>query len=204
MLAPVTPHVAEEFWYRLNEKGFLASYILPDITVFDDDWYILAQEEYLRSVIDSARNIKGLAQRHSDEKITALTIQTSPEWKKNLAKEAINLEKDDFSFKKEGINYLKSLHIFTKDELRAELFQTWNSLTMGSKKRRGRVFTWSDNEKKLINSELNESEFLESNKIFLMKELNLQSISIYTAGEGEDVAGKAKVAFPLDPGLSFT
>ena len=94
--------------------------------------------------------------------------------------------------------------IFAKDELRAELFQTWNNLTMGSKKKRGRVFTWSDNDKKLIISSLNESEFLRSNEEFLLKELDLKSIFIYAVGEGEDVAGKAKVAFPLDPGISFT
>jgi hypothetical protein len=164
----------------------------------------LAQEEYLRGVIDSARNVKGLAQRHSDQKITTLTIQTSPEWKKTLAKEVIKLEKEDFNFKKEGINYLKTLSIFAKDELSAELFQTWNNLTMGSKKKRGRVFTWSDNEKKLIISSLNESEFLRSNEEFLLKELDLQSIFIYAVGEGEDVAGKAKVSSPLDPGISFT
>ena len=204
MLSPVTPHVAEEFWHRLNEDGFLSSYIMPEITEHDTDSYILAQEEYLRGVIDSARNVKGLAQRHSDQKITTLTLQTSPEWKKTLAKEVIKLEKEDFNFKKEGINYLKTLSIFAKDELSAELFQTWNNLTMGSKKKRGRVFTWSDNDKKLIISSLNESEFLRSNEEFLLKELDLQSIFIYAVGEGEDVAGKAKVAFPLDPGISFT
>ena len=203
MISPVTPHVAEEFWYRLNEDGLLASYILPEITEYEDDSYILAQEEYLRGVIDSARNVKGLAQRHSNQKITTLTIQTSPEWKKNLAKEAIKLQKENFSFKTEGINYLKSLSIFAKDELRAEIFQTWNNLTMGSKKKRGRVFTWSDNDKKLIESSLNESEFLRSNQEFLLEELDLKSIFIYAVGEGEDVAGKAKVAFPLDPGMSF-
>jgi len=203
MLSPVTPHVAEEFWHRLNEDGLLASYVLPEITEHEDDSYILAQEEYLRGVIDSARNVKGLAQRHSNQKITTLTIQTSPEWKRNLAKEVIKLQKENFNFKKEGTNYLKSLSIFGKDEFRAEIFQTWNSLTIGSKKKRGRVFTWSNNDKKLIESSLNESEFLKSNQEFLLKELDLKSISIYSVGEGEDVAGKAKVAFPLDPGMSF-
>ena len=76
-------------------------------------------------------------------------------------------------------------------------------MTIGSKKKRGRVFTWSNNDKKLIESSLNESEFLKSNQEFLLKELDLKSISIYSVGEGEDVAGKAKVAFPLDPGMSF-
>ena len=204
MLAPVTPHVAEEFWHRLNEEGFLASYVMPEITEYDDDSHILAHEEYLRSVIDSARNVKGLAQRHTNSEITTLTIQTTPEWKQALAKEAIKLEKEDFNFKTDGINYLKSLPIFENEELRAEVFQTWNNLTTGSKKKRGKVFTWSQNDKELINSTLKESTFLLSNKEFLLQELDLQNIFIYTVGDGEDVAGKAKVAFPLEPGISFT
>jgi hypothetical protein len=177
---------------------------MPEITEYDDDSHILAHEEYLRSVIDSARNVKGLAQRHTNSEITTLTIQTTPEWKQALAKEAIKLEKEDFNFKTDGINYLKSLPIFENEELRAEVFQTWNNLTTGSKKKRGKVFTWSQNDKELINSKLKESTFLLSNKEFLLQELDLQNIFIYTVGDGEDVAGKAKVAFPLEPGISFT
>ena len=139
-----------------------------------------------------------------NSEITTLTIQTTPEWKQALAKEAIKLEKEDFNFKTDGINYLKSLPIFENEELRAEVFQTWNNLTTGSKKKRGKVFTWSQNDKELINSKLKESTFLLSNKEFLLQELDLQNIFIYTVGDGEDVAGKAKVAFPLEPGISFT
>ena len=129
MLAPVTPHVAEEFWHRLNQEGFLASYIMPEIILNDQDDNILAHENYLRSVIDSARNVKGLAQRHTNSEITTLTIQTSPEWKQILAKEALVLEREGFNFKQQGINYLKSSPLFLKEELRGDIFQTWNNLT---------------------------------------------------------------------------
>ena len=204
MLAPVTPHVAEEFWHRMKQEGFLSSYIMPEIFLNDDDTNILSYEDYLRSVIDSARNVKVLAQRHTKSEITTLTIQTSPEWKQILAKEALVLEREGFNFKQQGINYLKSSSIFSKEELRGDIFQTWNNLTIGNKKKRGKIFTWSIDDKELINSMFDESLFLISNKEFLLAELNLKNIFIYPVGNGEDVAGKAKVAFPLDPGISFT
>ena len=204
MLAPVTPHVAEEFWHRLKQEGFLSSYIMPEILLNDDDANILSYEDYLRSVIDSARNVKVLAQRHTKSEITTLTIQTSPEWKQILAKEALVLEREGFNFKQQGINYLKSSSIFSKEELRGDIFQTWNNLTIGNKKKRGKVFTWSVDDKELINSMFDESLFLISNREFLLTELGLENIFIYPVGKGEDVAGKAKVAFPLDPGISFT
>ena len=177
---------------------------MPEIILNDQDDNILAHENYLRSVIDSARNVKGLAQRHTNSEITTLTIQTSPEWKQILAKEALVLEREGFNFKQQGINYLKSSPLFLKEELRGDIFQTWNNLTIGNKKKRGKIFTWSIDDKELINSIFDESLFLISNKEFLLAELNLKNIFIYPVGNGEDVAGKAKVAFPLDPGISFT
>ena len=124
--------------------------------------------------------------------------------KQILAKEALVLEREGFNFKQQGINYLKSSSIFSKEELRGDIFQTWNNLTIGNKKKRGKVFTWSVDDKELINSMFDESLFLISNKEFLLTELGLENIFIYPVGKGEDVAGKAKVAFPLDPGISFT
>jgi leucyl-tRNA synthetase len=204
MLAPITPHLAEEFWHRLDQDGYLAAHNMPEYEVFENDSFILSQEHFLRNVIDTARNVKGLAQRHTDSDIKSLIIQTSPMWKYDLAKEAITLEVKGFDFKSHGTSYIKSLPIFSKEEMRGEIFHMWSTLTVGNKKKRGKVHTWSEEDKALIMSTLDETSFLFSNSDFLVKELDLEFISIYEVGKGEDVADKARVAVPLEPGIAFT
>ena len=41
------------------------------------------------------------------------------------------------------------------------------------------------------------------NSEFIAQALGVTSVEAYHAGEGEDVAGKAKFAFPLEPGIAF-
>ena len=204
MLSPITPHLAEEFWYRMGQEGYLAKFELPENVIPNNDNIILSYETLLRNVIDSSRNVKGLAERHVDSEITTLTIQTSPKWKYDLAREAITLQSKGFDFRSKGTEYLKSLPIFKNEQIRGEIFQTWTILTIGTKKKRGKIFTWAEDDKNLITNMNNESEFLSSNINFISKELGLDFVTIYSVGEGEDVAGKARLAFPLEPGIAFT
>ena len=108
----------------------------------------------------------------------------------------------DFNFKENGISYIQSLPIFEEDSLKGEIMKTWMNLTVGNKRKRGRVFTWSKIEKSLI-SNLDERQFLSENSEFIRNELDLDSVEVYKVGEGEDIAGKAVSAFPLEPGISF-
>lgn len=206
MLAPATPHIAEEFWVALG-KGEGGSMLASSAMEFEPeeagDAGVLAREAYLRGLLESARNLRGLAERHSDAPITGLVIQTSPAWKSELAREAVGLAAADFDFKREGQGHLKALPIFENESLRGEIFQTWMALTMGSKKKRGRIHTWSDGEKELIVSGLDEARVISENAEFIAAVLEVESVVAYAAGEGEDVAGKARFASPLEPGIAF-
>ncbi len=202
MLAPATPHIAEELWQLIGQDGLLAQYNLEILTENYDDLEVISKENFLRDVIATCRNIRTMAERKSNSKLTKLVLQTSPNWKNELASKALELVTSDFNFKENGISYIQSLPIFEENSLRAEVMQTWMSLTVGNKKKRGRVFTWSKIEKSLI-SNLDEKQFLLENSEFIRSELELDSIEIYRVGEGEDVAGKANSAFPLEPGISF-
>ncbi|MEC9351659.1 MAG: class I tRNA ligase family protein, partial [Candidatus Thermoplasmatota archaeon] len=206
MLAPATPHIAEEFWAALGESESASMLAIQEMEFYsgeEGDAEALAREAYLRGVIESARNLRGLAERHSDAEISGVVIQTAPSWKADLAREAVKLATEDFDFKGQGQDYLKSLAIFENESLRGEIFQTWMSLTMGSKKKRGRIHTWADGEKQLVMSGLDESEVINSAADFLTAALGVDSVIAYPVGEGEDVAGKARVAFPLEPGIAF-
>ena len=206
MLAPATPHIAEEFWAALGESESASMLAIQEMEFYsgeEGDAEALAREAYLRGVIESARNLRGLAERHSDAEISGVVIQTAPSWKADLAREAVKLATEDFDFKGQGQDYLKSLVIFENESLRGEIFQTWMALTMGSKKKRGRIHTWADGEKQLVMSGLDESEVINSAADFLTAALGVDSVIAYPVGEGEDVAGKARVAFPLEPGIAF-
>ena len=150
MLAPATPHIAEEFWSELSmaeASDMLATHEMELYSGEENDASILARESYLREVIESARNLRGLAERHSDTEISGVVIQTASAWKLELSREAVNLASEDFDFKAKGQDYLKSMAIFENESLRGEIFQTWMALTMGSKKKRGRIHTWAEGRK---------------------------------------------------------
>ena len=205
MMAPATPHIAEEFWESLGGLGLVASNTLSEISDLSvRDWSeILASEEYLRDLIDSARNLKVLAQKHSDIPITKMVVQTALSWKAELAYEAVKLSRTNFDFKSKGQEYLKNLKIFEKESMRGEIFQTWMAMTAGSKKKRGRVNTWSEGQKNLVLGHFDETSVINKNSSFIASSLQIDTVVSYSVGDGEDVAGKAKVSFPLEPGISF-
>ena len=203
MMAPATPHIAEEFWSKIGGQGMVSEYVIEDVTKLEDDIIHIAKEEYLRDLIDSSRNVKGLASRHSEISLSKCIIQTSPKWKNDIAIEALSLSNENFDFKKNGMNYVKSLEIFDVEKLRGEVIQTWQSFTIGNKKNRGKVYTWTEAEKSLINLRFNESKFVNDNAEFIANALSIASVSSYDVGEGDDVAGKARVSSPLNPGIAF-
>tara|TARA_B100000287_G_scaffold410212_1_gene438333 strand:+ start:1817 stop:4672 length:2856 start_codon:yes stop_codon:yes gene_type:complete len=203
MMAPATPHIAEEFWLKLDKKNLLAIYENPPIESNFDDLTAISIENYIKEIISSGRNLKTLAQRHSENEITKAVIQTSPEWKKELAIEALKLHSEEFDFKKKGQDHVKKLEIFTDPKLRGEIFQAWTSITIGSKKRRGRIHSWSDWERELISSDREERDLIEENSQFIAESLGVESIVVYPVGEGKDIGGKAKISFPLEPGIAF-
>jgi leucyl-tRNA synthetase len=203
MLAPATPHIAEEFWKKHGRDDILAKFVMPILQPDSNDIRVLALENYLKDIISSGRNLRTLAERHSENEITKVVIQTSPEWKNDLALEAISLQQEGFDFKEGGQSHVKSLEAFKDESTRGEVFQTWNSITMGGKKTRGRIHTWFEGERTLISERIDEVEIIKQNSDFIASSLEVQSVEVYAAGEAEDVGGKARISFPLAPGIAF-
>ena len=181
----------------------LAAFVMPIMKIDSNDIRTLALENYVREIISSGRNLRTLAERHSDNEITKVVIQTSPEWKSDLASQAISLQREGFDFKEKGQSHVKSLEVFKDESTRGEVFQTWNSITIGGKKNRGRIHTWTEGERKLISEGINEAEVIKENSDFIESSLEVESIEVFTAGEAEDVGGKARISFPLEPGIAF-
>ena len=132
-----------------------------------------------------------------------MVVQVASKWKSELASHVINLAYTDFNFKGQGQEHIRNLPIFENETMRGEIFQLWTTLTTGSKKKRGRIHTWSKSQKVLLLNYLDEVEIINQNSDFLAMALDVESITSYFVGDGEDVAGKARVAFPLEPGIAF-
>ena len=64
MIAPATPHIAEELWMKIGGHGILSRKELNPTDALSEDKTLLAEENYLKSVIDTSRNLLTLAQRH--------------------------------------------------------------------------------------------------------------------------------------------
>ena len=203
MLAPATPHIAEEFWNMFGGKDLLAALEIPILSIESDDLHNLAEEEYVKNIISSARNLRNLAERHSKKPISRVVIQTSPIWKSDLASEAIKLHLSEFDFKANGQEHVKSLEIFNEESIRGEVFRTWNSIAVGGKKTRGKIYTWSDRSRYLLSEGIDELSIISANSDFIASALGVEDVEAYRVGEGEDVGEKARISFPLEPGIAF-
>ena len=74
---------------------------------------------------------------------------------------------------------------------------------VGQKKRRGRIHTWGEQEITLVSNDFDEVEFVANNANFISEALGIENVEVYQAGNGEDVAGKARSSLPLEPGIAW-
>ena len=204
MLYPATPHLAEETWRMLDNKEMLAETVLNfDRPVGESDAIILGREEYLKRVVDRARSVRELAERHIEGELSAVTIQTAHVWKVELASQAIEMHDGDFDFKEGGNKFLQSQQCFQDESTKGDVMQFWRALVVGQKKRRGRIHTWGNQERALVSSRFDEVAFISENADFIASALGIGTVEVYRAGEGEDVAGKARTSLPLEPGIAW-
>ena len=188
----------------LGNDTMLAQTVLDlDPVQEDSDSIVLGREEYLKRVIDRARSVRELAERHTEGVLSGVVIQTAHDWKVDLASQAIRMHNDDFDFKAGGNKFLQTQQCFQDEAMKGDVMQYWRALVVGQKKRRGRIYTWGEQERALVSSGYDEVEFISNNAEFIAEALGIGNVEVYRAGEGEDVAGKARTSLPLEPGIAW-
>ncbi|WP_423792489.1 leucine--tRNA ligase [Methanocaldococcus indicus] len=87
MLAPFTPHLAEEMWEMLGKKEFVSISKFPEVKEIDEN--LIIAEEYIKSLINDIKEIINVA------KITPkkIYIYTAEDWKCEVCN-IINQHKD--------------------------------------------------------------------------------------------------------------
>jgi len=76
VLAPFTPHLAEEVWSRTKGRGFIATAPYPETKASEIDAGAEAAERYLRSTIDDVREILKV----TSLKPRRIILYTAPAW----------------------------------------------------------------------------------------------------------------------------
>ncbi|CAI8252931.1 MAG: Leucine--tRNA ligase subunit alpha [Methanobacteriota archaeon] len=198
MLQIATPHLSEEWWHMLGKETLLAAHEIENVNfeLSSNELLILSEEEYLKSFLEQARNVRQMAIKHMKQKPNEIIIQTSEIWKNKMAKIGLEVqisgEKINTAF-----SIIQQQEFWNDDRIRGEASQLWK------KKMLGQLFKWKTIQKQMILSDLDENKVLQNAAEFISDELELQIIHVLRAGEGEEELSKSKFAFPLEPGVIF-
>jgi len=191
-----TPHLAEEWWQQIGMDGLVSGSEfehLPEMS--DEEQSALDNETVLRSVLDSARRIKDVAERHLDGPAQSATIVVSPPWKRIMAVEALDFIEQGGSVKN-FVGHLSQMEI-AQGERKGEIIGYWG------KKMLPQVFKWDDASRALLRGSLDEVIALTNGSAFIAQELGLESIQVVLGESAEDHTERAGGSMPLAPAIVY-
>ena len=196
LISVSTPHLAEEWGKCLKFEHLVSASEMPSILDLElDEQLDLDKEFIMRGVLESARKVKSIAERHLDGSARVLTLVTAPDWKQKLSREAINFIADGGNIRN-FIQEIKQMS-FVNEQNMGEILQYWN------KRMLSQVFKWDDKAKLLILQNIDEVEVLRTRAEFFAKELGLQEIKVVKTEDYDLGDGREKSALPLSPGIIF-
>ena len=192
MISIATPHLAEDWWKLIGNNDLIAGKKLPQPSPMTDaENQCIIDEAYLRIFLDLARKVSRVAEKHLGGSAKKATIHISRPWKRELAINALNhLSKGENI--KSFANILSDLDFV--QENKSEIMGYWG------KRMLPQIFKWSDKEREMILSKLNESKVLTSASEFICNELSLNSIAIEA---GIVDIGRSGSALPLAPSIVY-
>ncbi|MFA5382662.1 MAG: leucine--tRNA ligase [Candidatus Micrarchaeia archaeon] len=178
LISPFTPHFAEEIWHEvLKENSLVCESTLPKIKEIKIN--SIDDEDYLKQVIEDIQEIQKLTEI---DKPTMIKIFISDNWKWELIKTALEMDKIDISALMKKADEIDKLKEHKKD-------------IAGFLKR---------NQKKIITYKnivpLPEFDILTEAQDFLKERFNCE-IEIYLEKESED--SKAQSSLPMKPAIKL-
>ena len=188
LMAPVTPHLAEELW-EINNKNFVSNETYPK---FKKDEVFEKQEvgEFLISkVIDDISEILKITKI----KPKKICIYTSPSWKYNLIKRAIKLSDEN----KLNIGTLMK-EVIQDPKMKVIAKQ----ISKYAGKLPQEILKLNENDKTRYQIKINEKDYLKNSKEFLKNAFSCEFL-IYCSEDKNvyDPSNKTKFAEPLRPAI---
>lgn len=172
LMAPFTPHIAEELWKKLGGDGFVSLAKWPEPV---EEWWnetIELEEEYIKALIEDIKEIISVAKL---ENARRAYIYTAEEWKWRVAE--IVAEKKDFK---------AAMSEVMKDPEMRKRGKEVSKLIQKLVKERAFELKRIDEEKALRQA-----------KAFIERETGLEII----INPEEDKGGKKKQAMPMKPAI---
>jgi len=197
LLSVSTPHLAEEWWRRLGNDTLIADTVYSPLEQLTDlEQSSLDNEYVMRNILENARKVKSIAERHLDGPATTLTLTISPDWKRSLATMAIE-------YIGNGGN-VKSFMGELKQSKLAELENYGEVFGFWGKKMLPQIFKWDDKSKLLISGSMDELELLSKRKDFIKSELKLDDVIVISSEDSDDQSGRINSAMPLSPAIIYS
>ncbi|AAY79789.1 leucine--tRNA ligase [Sulfolobus acidocaldarius] len=181
LMAPFTPHLAEELWHKLD-NSLVVRQRFPSKGELQYDKRALLEIEYLRYTIDLINSMKS---KMSKEPETVIIYVNEDNTQRDLIRKAI-----------ESLKERKSLPDFEKEVGDREMARLAYEI----------AGDLPDKIKNLAEIGINESEILTSNAQFLLNKLDVKEIYIYNSKDPStpDIKGKKSIALPYKPGIILT
>ena len=197
MTSVSTPHLAEEWWTNLSVSSTYVSGSTLSVPepLSTSQTLVLSGEQYIREVLEQARKVRVVAERHLGGPAKEATFVVSPSWKRTMAQGALSFIEEG-GHPKQFISALREMP-FLEGERKGEMIGFWG------KKMLPQVFKWDDASKAMVSSDMNESEVLEAAKEFIAAELQLQTVNVVVGESDGDGTGRANSAMPLSPAVVY-
>jgi leucyl-tRNA synthetase len=189
MMAPITPHIAEELWEGLGEKGFvsIAPYPEPDNELIDS--YAEVAETYLVNVmsdINEILRVTGISPKR-------VILYTAPEWKRDVLSIGLELASG-------GQLTIPALTkaVMSRDDLK----RRGKEAAEFARKIAEDLMRRADGERKRLSIEVDELSYLTESAAFLSKEVGA-TVEVYSADDASapDPQKKARAAQPRRPAI---
>lgn len=196
LISVSTPHLAEEWGRCLGWQQMVSASQMKNVEpVTSAEENLLDYEFTMRNVLENARKVKTIAQKHLGGEAQSLTLIVAPEWKNQLSRAAITYLNDGGNVK-QFIQVLKEMD-FVNESNKGEILAYWN------KRMLSQVFKWDDKSKSLILDEINELKVLSDRAEFIAGELDLGEVIVVTAENYPGDDGRENSALPLNPSIVF-
>lgn len=192
LMAPFTPHVAEELWEMAGGDGYVSLVEFPEPKELEDK-SALYKEEFLQSTLEDARQILNIVK----DTPKGMYFYTSPEWKRNVSEKLIEMKKADMESKKLNVGpVIKEL--MADEQMRKfgkiiPKFVNQQAMT---------IAIMSEKELAKASFTFDETSYLADAKEFFEKELGCK-VETYSADSDDkvDPNNKSSQAKPLRPAI---
>ncbi|MDH7508027.1 MAG: leucine--tRNA ligase [Methanomassiliicoccales archaeon] len=189
MMAPITPHIAEELWENSGKECFVSTSSFPNVIEEEIRPDIEEAEEYLKSIISDINEIldvTGITPRH-------IRLYTSPKWKLQVLSMAVDLAKS------KELSIPGLMKMVMKDQV---LKTHGKEASDFARKTAEALLKCSSDDLDRFKVEFDEFDFLNEAAQFLKDEFGCE-ISVHSADDpnAPDPQKKARLAVPRRPAI---